>query len=48
VEEVKNVASKTIETCEKINNVKKKKWELDLKYELLEKDYAMMKQSPPF
>jgi hypothetical protein len=48
VEEVKNVASKTIEICEKMDNVKKKKWELESKYELLGKDYAMMKLSPPF
>jgi predicted RecB family endonuclease len=48
VEVVKIVASNTIETCEKINNVNKKKWELDSKYEVLEKDYAMMMLSPPF
>ncbi|MCH89783.1 NBS-LRR resistance protein, partial [Trifolium medium] len=48
VEEVKNVASKTIETRVKIDNVKKKKFELDSNYETLEGHYAIMRLSPPF
>ncbi|MCH79259.1 disease resistance protein (TIR-NBS-LRR class) [Trifolium medium] len=48
VEEAKNKASKTIETCEKIDNVIKKKLELDSNYEMLKGHYAIMKLSLPF
>ncbi|RHN39338.1 putative leucine-rich repeat domain, L domain-containing protein [Medicago truncatula] len=48
VEEAKNVASTTIQTREKIDNLKKKKRELDSNYETLEGNYAIMRLSPPF
>ncbi|KAI5422555.1 hypothetical protein KIW84_045840, partial [Lathyrus oleraceus] len=48
LEEAKYVASKTIQTREKIDNVKKKKLELDSNYDVLEGHYAIMRLSPPF
>ncbi|XP_058743511.1 TMV resistance protein N-like isoform X2 [Vicia villosa] len=47
-DEAKNVASKTIQTREMIDNVKKKKQELDSDYEKLEEHYAIMRLLPPF
>ena len=48
VEETKNVVSMTIQTCEKIDNAKEKKRELDSNYDTLEGNYAIMRLSPPF
>jgi hypothetical protein len=45
VEEAKNVVSMTIQTHEKIDNVNKKKRELDSNYDTLEGNYAIMRLS---
>ncbi|XP_050873937.1 TMV resistance protein N isoform X2 [Lathyrus oleraceus] len=47
-DEAKNVASKTIQIREKIDNVKKKKMELDSNYEMLKEHYAIVRLSSPF
>ncbi|XP_058750348.1 disease resistance-like protein DSC1 [Vicia villosa] len=47
-DEAKNVASKTIQTREKIDNVKRRKLELDSNNEKLQEHYAIMRLSPPF